>query len=262
MTIKQPSLITEDPWQSLKQFTDARIGLGRTGSSIPLHAVLDFKLAHARARDAVHTPLDLDAFCDQLVEKDIVCQITNSRVENRDEFLTRPDLGRRLDQASAKALTAEKKDYDIAVVVCDGLSSKAIEENGVPFILSFAEKIQKTQFSLAPIQVVKNGRVAIGDEIGQAIGAKLVVVLVGERPGLSSPNSMGVYITIRPCVGTTDESRNCISNVRNGGLSIEEGVQKTSYLVEKGFREQRTGVLLKDDMPKNYLPFNQAETLL
>lgn len=262
MTTQQPSLITEDPWHHLRQFTDARIGLGRTGSSMPLHEVLDFKLAHAKARDAVHTPLDLEKLQDQLRNNKLPCQIQNSQVNNRDEYLTRPDLGRRLHQDSLADLTAHKDQYDIVLVVCDGLSSKAIDENGAPFLLSFTEKLKKTSFSMAPIQLVNNGRVAIGDEIGEAIGAKLVVVLIGERPGLSSPNSMGIYITMSPVIGTTDESRNCISNVRHGGLSIEEGVQKTSYLVEKAFNENRTGVMLKDDMPKNYLPFNQAEHLI
>lgn len=261
MTSNKASFITEDPWSNLRTFTDARIGLGRAGGSIPLHEVLNFRLAHAQARDAVHTPIDFSKIQRELARENISSHVLQSRAEDRNTYLTRPDLGRRLSAASWDVLEGQKKNWDIAVVLCDGLSSKAIHENGSLFLCAFTEKLQYTQYTMAPVQMVTNGRVAVGDEIGECLRARMVVVLIGERPGLSSPNSMGIYLTMAPTVGTTDESRNCISNVRHGGLSIEGGVQKLSYLMDKAFEEKRTGVLLKDDMPKNYLPFNQAEHL-
>lgn len=256
MNNKANVLVTPDLWHELRQFTDARIGLGRAGSSLPLSETLNFKLAHAKARDAVHTPLDHQMIRKELEQAGIDCELLASRAENRDQYLTRPDLGRRLSEASHKKVTEQKKDNTLAIVACDGLSSRAIHENCVTLIEGLLQVVEHTQYTLAPVNLVENGRVAIGDEVGEILGAEFTLVLIGERPGLSSPNSLGAYLTKNPKVGTTDESRNCISNIRKGGLSTLGAVQKISYLIDSALRLGQTGVNLKDDMPPDYLPFN------
>lgn len=249
------NIIDQDPWEELLNFTEARICQGRVGSSLPLNKYLDFKLCHARAKDAVLKPMQGEKLLKDIKDIGLPAQLIKSRVDSRDEYLTRPDKGRRLCQESVAMLSLERKQYDISVVVCDGLSSRAIHENCIPFLTLFKKVIGQTAYTLAPIQIVENGRVAIGDEIGMLLGARLVVLLVGERPGLSSPNSMGIYMTYEPKVGKTDESRNCISNVRDGGLSKEVAVQKLSYLIENSFTKKLSGVGLKDNMKMEYLPF-------
>jgi len=252
------SPVTADPWAELRQFTDARIALGRCGASLPLAAVLELRLAHAQARDAVHLPLAIDQLEPQLQELGLQTLALHSAARDRAEYLTRPDLGRRLD-AESRAMLQQRQPAngsDLALVIGDGLSSRAIHENAVAFVREFIELCAAhTPLALGPVCLVRNCRVATGDEIGELLGARLVVMLIGERPGLSSPNSMGVYITYAPKIGTSDEARNCISNVRAGGLPIGQGVRKLSYLVEEALRLQTTGVNLKDRMQADYLPF-------
>ncbi len=248
---------TIDPWEELKSFTDARIALGRCGVAPPLEATLDFRFAHARARDAVHQPFEWERMFEAFQP---LCKtlVIASQATDRFEFLTRPDKGRRLDDsslASLKSAASEADSPDVCIVLGDGLSSRAIHENAFPFLERFLARLRKTNLSLAPVCIAKNARVALSDQIGEVLGAKLVCMLIGERPGLSSPNSMGMYLTYEPCVGKTDESRNCISNIRAGGLSIEHAVQKVSYLIEQAFAQKRSGVELKDEMPRNYIPF-------
>ena len=261
---KKPDItVTEDPWTDLRQFTDARIALGRCGVAPPLKANLDFKLAHAQARDAIYCE-----FAKEDLERELSAQhpalILKSEAETRHEYLTRPDKGRKLNEESLNALKlveAPTGGYDLCIVVGDGLSPRAIHESAVDFIRSFFEASGGTTLKIAPICVVENARVAIADEVGKTLGAKLSVILIGERPGLSSPNSMGIYLTYEPQPGKTDESRNCISNVRPGGLSIQAGVQKLSYLIENAISLKLSGVNLKDTMPTNYLPFFNTPTL-
>lgn len=254
------SPVTEDPWAELRRFTDARIGLGRCGVSLPVAQWLDFRLAHARARDAVLAPLNGGALRAALEEHGIECLSLSSAVADKNEFLTRPDKGRRLSDASRGLLDAYTEAHpgpgpDICVVISDGLSARAVHENAVPFAALFLERARKAGLRAAPVALVENGRVAVGDETAARLGARLAAVLIGERPGLSSPNSLGVYMTYAPAPGCTDEGRNCISNVRPGGLSVEEGVRKLCYLVEGAFARRLSGVKLKDDMPAAYLPF-------
>lgn len=246
--------VTPDPWASLRTHTDARIGLGRCGTSLPLHESLAFKLAHARARDAVHTPMDCDKIHTELKQKGYPPLLLGSKAENRAEYLTRPDKGRQLSSESAQSIDGIQSNYDLSLVICDGLSSQAIHTSAVKVVTSFLDLVLQTDLTIAPLTLVTNGRVAIGDDIGHRLGARMVVVLIGERPGLSSPDSLGVYITINPRPGTTDESRNCISNIRPGGMTIEEGVRKISYLVEYGLQLGKTGIELKDMMGSEYLP--------
>lgn len=251
-------IVSTDPWEGLRQFTDARIALGRSGVSLPLKESLSFRLAHARARDAVHAPFQSAAVIRDLEQYGFECLELHSAVSDRGEYLTRPDRGRRLDDASRDRLRAYPgKGADICLVVGDGLSSRAIHENAVDFIRLFAETMAPSGLRLSPVSVVHNSRVAVADEIGQLLEARLSVILIGERPGLSSPDSMGVYLTWNPHAGTTDEARNCISNVRPAGLPVPEGVRKLAYLVEEARRLHASGVPLKDRMPTDYLPFGR-----
>ncbi|MET0267458.1 MAG: ethanolamine ammonia-lyase subunit EutC [Duganella sp.] len=254
-------LVIDNPWAALRRFTAARIALGRTGVSQPTAPQLAFQLAHARARDAVHQSLDvaplaqgLQALCGQ------PALVLHSAAASRHIYLQRPDLGRRLDEASRAALAqcaaapdaaapdASAPDgYDLALVVADGLSALAIEQNVLPFLRSLTARLAAESWTLAPPAVVLQGRVAVGDEVGQLLRARAVLVLVGERPGLSSPDSMGLYLTWAPRVGLTDASRNCISNVRPAGLSYEAAAFKLHYLLTESRRRQLTGVALKDE---------------
>lgn len=258
------SVVVEDPWEELRQFTDARIALGRCGASLPLASVLNLRMAHAQARDAVHLPLDMDFLVRELTALGVQPLPLQSAALDRSTYLTRPDLGRKLDDSS-KNLVREWKGQercDVVLVVGDGLSSRAISENCLPFVRRFHELCGRfSELRLGPVCLVRNCRVATGDEIGELLGASMVVMLIGERPGLSSPNSMGVYLTYGPRVGTSDEARNCISNVREGGLPIEEGVRKLAYLIEEAVRLETTGVGLKDRMQADYLPFRLNQPL-
>ncbi|MYM69711.1 ethanolamine ammonia-lyase subunit EutC [Pseudoduganella sp. FT55W] len=244
--------VTINPWQSLRRFTAARIALGRSGVSQPTAEQLVFQLAHARARDAVHLALDQEALSAALVAacSGVQCVSVQSAARDRHVYLQRPDLGRRLDAASRDKLEALAVDssaarYDLAIVIADGLSALAIEQNAAPFLRSLMAKLEG--WHLAPITIVHQGRVAIGDEIGHLLNAQIVVVLIGERPGLSSPDSMGLYLTYAPRPGLTDAHRNCISNVRTAGLTYEAAAFKLHYLLSESRRRQLSGVALKDE---------------
>lgn len=253
---KIDSNIIENPWALLKDYTDARIGLGRSGVSIPTSHSLAFQLAHAQAQDAVHLPLDVENIVEQLFINDINKEtspiLLHSQAINRTTYLQRPDLGRRLDKNSSEILKKVKANdntfYDLSIVIVDGLSSLAIKENAINFIkkLMIALKEDKQKWNLSPFSIVQQGRVAIGDEVGELLKAKISIVLIGERPGLSSPDSLGLYLTWNPKVGLSDASRNCISNIRSEGLSYEEAVKKTMYLLKESRRLELSGVNLKD----------------
>jgi len=241
-----------DPWQALRRFTAARIALGHTGVSQPTGAQLDFQLAHARARDAVHQALDSASLAQALEAAwpgSAPPLLLHSAAENRNVYLQRPDLGRRLDTPSRALLQAERggRAFDLSIVIADGLSALAIAQNATPLLRALSTLLASEAWTLAPLAIVEQGRVAIGDQVGELLGAKLVVVLIGERPGLSSPDSMGLYITWAPRVGLTDERRNCISNVRPAGLGCEEAAHKLHYLLTEARKRQLTGIRLKDD---------------
>lgn len=242
--------VTSNPWGALRQFTAARIALGRSGVSQPTAPQLAFQLAHARARDAVHLALDPVALGEALhAAGGLPCISLHSAAPDRNTYLQRPDLGRRLDDASRAKLTvaAAGSRYDLALVVADGLSALAIEQNAAPLIHALMARLSAEQWRLAPITIVQQGRVAIGDEIAHLLDAQAVVVLVGERPGLSSPDSMGLYLTWAPRPGLTDASRNCISNVRPAGLTCDAAAFKLHYLLSEARRRQLSGVALKDE---------------
>jgi len=250
------TISTPDPWQALRQLTAARIALGHTGVSQPTSAQLDFQMAHAHARDAVHLALDAEALARAIESawpEAGPCLTLHSAAANRDVYLQRPDLGRRLDAPSHAALathdglTVGEPAHDVAFVVADGLSALAVAQNAAPFLQALRARLLAARWSVAPPTIVLQGRVAVGDEVGELLGANIVVVLIGERPGLSSPDSMGLYVTWAPRVGLTDESRNCISNVRPAGLGYEDAARRLHYLLAEARRRQLTGVGLKDE---------------
>jgi ethanolamine ammonia-lyase small subunit len=258
---KRSNTVVTNPWGMLKQFTSGRIALGRTGISLPTTPQLEFQLAHARARDAVHHELNVDIVQQAVMGLQFVeqCVVVESSAGNRATYLQRPDLGRKLSSASRQQLqlfasqNKQASSYDLAFVIVDGLSALAVETNAAPFLQAATERLGSERLSLAPVTIVRQGRVAVGDEIGELLGAKLVVVMIGERPGLSSPDSMGLYMTWGPRVGLTDESRNCISNVRPAGLSYEEASYKLHHLISEALRRELTGVKLKDETPASQL---------
>jgi ethanolamine ammonia-lyase small subunit len=244
--------ITSNPWQALRQLTQARIALGRSGVSLPTGAQLEFQLAHARARDAVHLALDADALAQAFAQDALPCVQAHSAARDRQHYLQRPDLGRKLNEASRQRLLEacaqeSTQMHDLALVLVDGLSSLALAQNARPFLQALLPRLRQDGLSLAPLVIVQQGRVAIGDEVGELLRAKAVLVLIGERPGLSSPDSMGLYFTWAPRVGLQDASRNCISNVRPAGLSYDEAAHKLHYLLGEARRRGLSGVELKDE---------------
>ena len=256
-----PAPVTANPWQALRRFTDARIALGRAGVSLPTAAHLAFQLAHAQARDAVHLTLDVQGLAQALEAAGLgdgaPCLCLHSAAPDRTTYLQRPDRGRRLDDASRKILQARQpagtlaqaRPYDLAFVVADGLSALAVQQHAAPLLLALQRHVAAQNWSVAPLCIVCQARVAMGDEVGELLGAKAVVVMIGERPGLSSPDSLGLYLTWMPRVGLLDDSRNCISNVRPAGLSYEEAARKLHALLVQAHARQLSGVALKDETP-------------
>lgn len=252
-----PPAVIANPWQALRRFTAARIALGRAGTSLPTAAHLEFQLAHARARDAVHLPFDAAGVAAAIEALGLATLRLHSATADRHTYLQRPDLGRRLDAASRgqlQALRVEPPPADLAFVVTDGLSALAVHAHAAALIAATGARLAPLGWRLAPVVLVHHGRVAIGDEIGELLGAGLVAVLIGERPGLSSPDSLGVYLTASPRVGLTDASRNCISNVRPAGLAIEAAADKLVYLLTQARARGLTGVGLKDEADAAALP--------
>jgi ethanolamine ammonia-lyase small subunit len=245
-------------WDTLRRYTDARIALGRAGHSQPTGAHLAFQLAHAQARDAVHLPFDAATVAAGVRALGLEIVHLHSAAADRQTYLQRPDLGRRLDDASRAALQAWQSErsarsgaepFDLAFVVADGLSALAVHQNAVALIGATLARLRADglAWTIAPVALVEQGRVAVGDEAGAGLLARCVVVLIGERPGLSSPDSLGLYLTWQPQPGLTDAHRNCISNVRPAGLSIEAGAAKLVQLLTAARTRQLTGVGLKDD---------------
>nr|WP_323161164.1 ethanolamine ammonia-lyase subunit EutC [Pseudomonas fluorescens] len=249
--MEKPPVDPQNPWLELRRLTPARIALGRTGTSLPTHAQLDFQYAHAQARDAVHLPFDHAGLSAQLTERQRDSLLLHSAAVDRNSYLQRPDLGRKLSDQSAQALReyalAHPGGVDLVIVVADGLSALAVHRHTLPFLTRLEEQMSADEWSTAPVVLVEQGRVAIGDEIGQLMGAKMVVMLIGERPGLSSPDSLGLYFTYNPKVGLTDAYRNCISNVRLEGLSYGMAAHRLLYLMREACRRQLSGVNLKDE---------------
>lgn len=241
----------QNPLLQLRRLTPARIALGRTGTSLPTDAQLEFQYAHAQARDAVHLAFDHAGLRAQLADSGRNTLLLHSAAQNRDIYLQRPDLGRRLSDESAQTLrdhvAANPGSVDLVIVIADGLSALAVHRHAVPFLARIHEQIAADGWSVAPVVLVEQGRVAVADEIGERLGAKMVVILIGERPGLSSPDSLGLYFTYAPKVGLTDAHRNCISNVRLEGLSYGMAAHRLLYLMREACRRKLSGVNLKDE---------------
>ncbi|OYX14327.1 MAG: ethanolamine ammonia-lyase [Rhizobiales bacterium 32-66-8] len=241
-------MIDRDPWLAFSRHTPARIALGRTGASLPTQEVLNFALAHAQARDAVHTPFAADQVAGEIRALGFSTLPVTSAAPVREVYLRRPDLGRRLsDDSRVQLQAAAAGPVDLALVVADGLSSAAVHAQTVPFLTALKPWIAAQGWSLAPVVVAAQARVALGDEAAALLKARAVVVLIGERPGLSSPDSLGLYLTFAPQPGLTDAARNCISNVRAEGLSHAAAAFKLAWHLKEAFRRGLTGVGLKDE---------------
>jgi ethanolamine ammonia-lyase small subunit len=237
-----------DPWASLRAFTAARIALGRSGTSVPLREALAFRLAHAYARDAVYSTLASEQLGQELSELGLPIIQVQSQATTRQQYLQRPDLGRQLAKASRTELAGRAAgECDVAVVLADGLSATALNSHALPLLRQLVPALRQVGFRLAPLVLAEQARVALGDEVGHLLRARLVLVLIGERPGLSAPDSLGAYFTHAPRPGLTDEARNCVSNIRPAGLSYEAASAKLTYLLSEALRRQLSGVALKDE---------------
>lgn len=235
-----------DPWHVLRSLTPARIGLGRAGPGLPTRVHLDFQLAHARARDAVHQAMDPKRLCRAFEASGLPALAVRSAAPDRTTYLHRPDLGRRLDAESRERLSAASAgDSDAVFVVADGLAAVAAERHAHPVVTAAVAALRSEQWRLAPVIVAVQGRVALADEIGALLGARLAVILLGERPGLSAPDSLGAYLTWEPRLGRTDAERNCISNIRPEGLGYEQAAARLAGLMREARRRRLSGVALK-----------------
>ena len=237
----------ERAWADFRRLTAARIGLQRAGASLATGPLLDFALAHARARDAVHERLDEARLAAELAGLGAPVLSASSAAQDRSIYLMRPDLGRRLASDGEAALAAHRAEYDIVFVIADGLSARAVQMHAHPVLANTIAVMRAEGWRTAPLVIVRYGRVAIGDAIAAALGANCVAVLIGERPGLSAPNSMGAYLTWQPHAGTTDANRNCVSNIRPEGIDYEAAALKLVHLLRAMRARGLSGVALKDD---------------
>lgn len=255
-----------DAWEKLKNFTDARIALGRAGCSIPSKPMLEFQLAHAQARDAVFQQLDTQHLTQQFAEQNLKALTVQSQATNKEVFLKRPDLGRLLNEASQLQLKQYKHqnpiNYDVCIVIGDGLSARAIDENAFRMTLSLQQQFISLNWKLAPIIIATGSRVALGDHIVELLNIPMVVMMIGERPGLSSPDSMGIYYTLNAKSGSLDSSRNCISNIRPAGLNIAMATQRLIALMKNSKQRQISGVNLKDEHQTESVESLHPNTLL
>lgn len=240
---------TRDPWHGLGQHTAARIALGRSGDGLPTARLLELQLDHARARDAVHLPFDAEVVAAAITV--LPTRIVHSQAADRATYLRRPDLGRLLADADRDRLAADAADYDVVFVVCDGLSALAVHTSAAALITAIVSRLDG--WRIAPVVLAHQGRVALGDDIATALGARMVVVLIGERPGLSAADSLGVYLTFAPHCGSVDAERNCLSNVRPEGMSTDVATVHAIWLMTEAHRLRLSGVKLKGDAPTHLL---------
>lgn len=234
--------------ERLRELTPARVGLGVAGASLPTKALLEFTLDHARARDAVHAVFDVPALLRGLGDLALEASSVSSRAPHRKDYLGRPDLGRVLDPDSRRLLASRAGSaHRLAVVVGDGLSPAAVNAHAIALLRSLIAQLAPDGIEIGHAAVARGARVALGDEIGAILGARMIVVLIGERPGLSAADSLGVYLTFAPKVGTTDEKRNCVSNIHRAGLGYDEAAFRIAWLIREGLARESTGVALKDE---------------
>jgi ethanolamine ammonia-lyase small subunit len=243
---------TDEPWAELRRFTAARNALPRSGASLATAPLLEFRLAHARARDAVHASFDTAQLCGALAPHGLPVLSIASAAQDRQQYLMRPDLGRRLTDDAAALLAAHAggsrdaaSGYDVVFVVADGLSARAVAAHAEPLLSEVLPRL--ADWRIAPLVVARLGRVALGDAVANVLGAEIAVMLIGERPGLSAPDSMGAYLTFAPTPQTSDAERNCISNIRPEGLSYADAAMKLVHLLRAMRARRLSGVGLKDD---------------
>ncbi|MDL9997003.1 ethanolamine ammonia-lyase subunit EutC [Variovorax sp. J22P240] len=254
--------VTHSPWADWRHATPARLALGRAGAGMPTDEVLRFGWAHAMARDAIHAALDVEALEASLHADGWEVAQVHSRAPDRTAYLRRPDLGRQLDPDDASRLTAKAgQPRDVCIVIGDGLSSLAVSRHAVPLLAALRQHLP-TALSLTPIVIASQARVALADEIAEAFGSRLSIMLIGERPGLSSPDSLGIYITHAPRRGRHDAERNCISNVRPEGLAYPAAAFKLAWLVRESLRRSLTGIDLKDESDLAVLAAGSGPALL
>jgi ethanolamine ammonia-lyase small subunit len=235
-----------DPWTPLRRLTAARIGLARTGASLATSALLDFRLAHARARDSVRAPLDEPKLIADLKIVGLPVLTIASAAADRSQYLLRPDLGRSLAPSAMNTLDPHAGRYDVVIVVTEGLSAGAVQAHACPVFTTLVPALAREGWHIAPIVLARLGRVAIGDRVARALGADSVVVLIGERPGLTAPDSMGAYLTWNPGPQTTDAERNCISNIRPDGTGYANAALRIAHLLREMRTRRLSGVALKD----------------
>ena len=237
-----------DSWSALRRHTAARVALGRAGGSLPTAEVLDFGIAHAAARDAVNAAFDVESLRASLAPIGLPCVMLATMAPDRDTYLRRPDLGRRLDEPSRAVLRAmSESGGDVAMIVADGLSPAAAQRQAPRLLHELLPMLRSGGLRLAPLCIVRQARVAVEDEIGSALGVKLAVILIGERPGLATAESLGAYLVFDPGPGRTDAQRNCVSNVRPGGLGPGVAARTLHFLITASLRRRLSGVALKDE---------------
>ena len=253
-----------DAWQTLRKFTQARIAQGRSGHGVTTAALLDFQLAHAAARDAVLTDWDINATEAAIQRTGLSARRLETQAHDRKDYLLSPRRGRTLNEKSRQGLEPLRNPpVDIALILTNGLSSTAVMAHGVDLVLAVTNVLRDRGFSMSPLFLVPNARVALADEIGSLLCASLSVIIVGERPGLSAADSLGIYFTHAPAPGRTDADRNCLSNIRPPqGLTYRTAALKLAYLIDKSMQLGYSGVHLKDDMPEDLLPTGQSHDLL
>lgn len=251
MTESDQPLLSQDPsvapaWAALRKLTAARIALGRSGGSVRTTTVLDLRLDHARARDAVHAPFDAAALAAELKSDGLDSLVVSTRATDRESYLRRPDRGRRLDAASAQLLRERASPADLVLIISDGLSATAAHRHARPTVVALHARMLALGWTVAPLIIAPFGRVKLQDEIGEIIGARHALMLLGERPGLGAPDSLGAYLTHAPRADRTDADRNCVSNIRPAGIPPEQAAAKLARLLEASARLGGSGVRLKD----------------
>jgi ethanolamine ammonia-lyase small subunit len=229
----------------LREFTMARVGLGRAGDALPTQIVLELRRAQAAAADAVQEQIHVGALVTECQQRGWSYNAVRSAARNRAEYLRRPDLGRILHKDSHPATTAGP--FDLSLIIADGLSALAVHRHAIAVLDRLIPKLRDTSWRLSPITIVEQGRVAIGDQIAGLLGARISLILIGERPGMTSSDSLGAYLTWQPCPGKTDAERNCVSNIRPEGLNYDEAAGRLFSLVTESRRRQLSGIELKED---------------
>lgn len=258
-----PRFVIADPWADLAARTPARLALGRAGAALPSREVLRLALAHAQARDAVHAAPEFDQIAEALQAAGRTTLCVESAAPDRATYLRRPDLGRRLSARSREALSGAETsaESDGVVVIADGLSARAVNDHALAVLMPLADALADAGLTLAPVVLAREARVALGDEIGARLRARLCIMLVGERPGLSAADSLGAYLTFGPGPGRSDADRNCVSNIRPGGLAPAQAAARIAWLVDAALRRGLTGVALKDESPSGLTGAGSPERL-